>query len=303
MKKTDNYRVEYGAAIKSFAYTDDDQGVPGELGLYEELQCQLEREKKSASEYPECYRLADIMCSSGGNKYRTGSSTSEPYMTHEDYVRLILAETKISEYGKREAVVSRVPVRPATVYNVRDIVVSDKDKAERLSSRESVIEGATPVVKLVEYSDSTAKGKALKHWNTWFPTFSVVKPDRRVRRRFSSSAAGIAWVMIFALVFALPIALGVVKSEAASNLLDKQEELAALEKREDELIAEFESSIDLREIEKIAVNDYGMIKLGQSTIRVLRLNGMDSIESFSESGSNTLLPAILSALGIRQSNE
>ncbi|MGM9641900.1 MAG: hypothetical protein ACI3XI_01690 [Eubacteriales bacterium] len=303
MKKTDNYRAQYGTAIKSFAYTDDELGIPAEISIYEELQCQLEREKKSASEYPECYRLADIMNSSGGSKYRTGNGGAEPYMTYEDYVRLILAETKISEYGKRETKVVRTAVRPATVYNVRDVVVPDKNKEDRLSSRESVIEGTTPVVKLVECSDSTLKGKAIKHWNTWFPTLSVVKPDRKVRRRASSSAAGIAWVMIFALVIALPIALGVVKSEAASNLLEKQEELAALEKKEDELIAEFESSIDLREIEKIAVNDYGMIKLGQSTIRVLRLNGMDSIESFSESQTNTVLPALLSALGIRQSNE
>ncbi len=302
MKKTDNYRVEYNTAIKSFADCEDELGIPAELDLHEALQRQLERERKSAAEYPEFYRLSNIMSSARGRQYRSGKDTAEAYMTCEDYLRLIVAETKIGEYGKvtrvkREQVQA---VRPATVYNVRDI--ADTDEGNDYSC-EGVVELGAASVRMVERSDSSIRGRAAKFVSKWFPEIRIEKPNKYDRRRLATSAAGILWVLIFALVVALPIALGVIKSDAASNLIDKKDELAALEKREDELISEFESSIDLREIERIAINDYGMIKLGQSTVRVLRLNDLDSIESFPESQRNTVLPALLSALGIRQSNE
>ena len=46
-----------------------------------------------------------------------------------------------------------------------------------------------------------------------------------------------------------------------------------------------------------------MIKLNDSTIRVLRLNDIDSIESFTDKKSNSVVPALLSALGIRVGDE
>jgi Na+-transporting NADH:ubiquinone oxidoreductase subunit NqrC len=129
------------------------------------------------------------------------------------------------------------------------------------------------------------------------------KQDRAYLRRFASSAAGIAWVLIFALVLSLPIVLGVLKSDAVYQLNEKQDELYLLEKTEERLRAEFESGLDLREIESIAVNEIGMIKLNDSTIRVLRLNDFDSIESFSDKKANSVVPALLSALGFRIGNE
>ena len=64
-----------------------------------------------------------------------------------------------------------------------------------------------------------------------------------------------------------------------------------------------ESGLDLREIESIAVNELGMIRLNQSTLKVLHLNDIDTIESFSDSKEESIVPALLSALGIRVGNE
>ena len=104
-------------------------------------------------------------------------------------------------------------------------------------------------------------------------------------------------------MLSLPITLAVLKSEALSNLNAKQDELYTLENKEADLIAEFESSLDLRYIESIAVNEIGMIKLNDSTIKVLKLNDFDSIESFNDKKSNSVVPALLSALGIRSNDE
>lgn len=267
-----------------------------------ELELQLERERKSMAEYPEFYKLSDMMASSFGNGYRSGDACGAKVMTYEDYIRLIVAETRIPEYGKRKRESYRVDPRPATVYTVRECGKA-LAQSEIASSCESVIDSDGYSVTRVESSDTSLYGSVRRLLAQWAPMHTVKRPERKYRRRLASSAAGIAWVMIFAIVLALPITLGVLKSEASSELAQLKNELAALELAEERLEAEFESSLDLREIEKVAVNDYGMIKLNQSTIKVLRLNDADSIESFSEAERTPVVPALLNALGIRVSEE
>lgn len=302
MKKTQkNYRVDYSEAIKSLSFNDEE--FESLKDIKAELERQVERERKSASEYPASYKLSDIMNSVSGNSYRSGDAGGVRVMTHEDYIRLIVAETNIPEYGKSPRASYHVDPRPATIYTVRECGKALAESGSTSSVRESVIDGDGYSVSRVEYSDTTVSGTVTRFFDKWFPSHTVVKPERKYRRRVASSAAGIAWVMIFALVLALPITLGVLKSEATSELADRRNELAALENREARLEAEFESGLDLREIESLAVNEYGMIKLSESTVRVLRLNDVDTIESFSENDRGSVVPALLSALGIRISGE
>ncbi len=301
MKKTQkNYRVEYSEAIKSMSVCDEEFESLKDINA--ELELQLERERKSMSEFPEFYKLSDMMSSSFGNGYRSGDACGAKVMTYEDYIRLIVAETRIPDYGKRKRESYHVDPRPASVYTVREC---GKALAQSgiSSSCESVIDGDGYSVMRVEGSDTTVYGGIKRFITQWAPMHTVKRPERKYRRRLASSAAGIAWVMIFAVVLALPITLGVLKSEASSELAEMKTELAALELESERLAAEFESGLDLREIEKVAINDYGMIKLNQSTIRVLRLNDVDSIESFSEAERTPVVPALLSALGIRVPEE
>ena len=301
MKKTQkNYRVEYNEAIKSMSVNDEEFESLKDINA--ELELQLEREKKSVSDYPEFYKLSDIMSSSFGNNYRSGDACGAKIMTYEDYVRLIVSETRIPEYGNRKCERYHIDPRPASIYTVRECGKA-LSKNGISSSCESVIDGDGYSVARVESSDTTLSGGVKRFLVQWAPMHTVKRPERKYRRRLASSAAGIAWVMIFAVVLALPITLGVLKSEASSELAEKRNELAALELAEERLEAEFESQLDLREIEKVAINDYGMIKLNQSTIKVLRLNDTDSIESFSEAERAPVVPALLSALGIRVAEE
>lgn len=301
MKKTQkNYRALYSDAIKSMSRSDEEFESLKDINA--ELELQIEREKKSVSEFPEFYKLSDIMSSSFGNGYRSGDACGAKVMTYEDYIRLIVAETRIPEYGKCKRESYQVDPRPAAVYTVRECGKALANSGVS-SSCESVIDGDGYSVSRVESSDTTVYGSFKRFLVDWAPLHTVRRPERKYRRRLASSAAGIAWVMIFAVVLALPITLGVLKSEASSDLTEKRNELAALELAEERLEAEFESQLDLREIEKVAINDYGMIKLNQSTIRVLRLNDIDSIESFSEAERTPVVPALLSALGIRVSDE
>ena len=268
-----------------------------------EVELQLERERKSAAEFPEFFKLADMMESREGYAYRSGDNCGERYMTNEDYNRIILERTKISQYEMSAAAPERIIPRPAAAYSVVGCGRSMVGTGFASSVCENVIDSDGYGVARVERADTNLIGAIVRLIGQWFPAHTAERQKRVYRRRLASSAAGIAWVVIFALVLSLPIVLSVLKSEAMSELNAKQDELYALEKTEKELRAEFESSLDLREIESVAMNEIGMIKLNDSTIRLLKLNNIDSIESFSEKKSNSVVPALLSALGIHTGDE
>ena len=286
-----------------------------------DLAIQLESYRKTAAEYPEFYALENMMASPDGDAYRTGkievkrdmtseedecdmkSKEKQPYMTLEDYKRLVLERTRLSQYNLEGTKGAKVYERPATVYTVRQYGKALANTKDSSSAFESVMSDNGYEVVRVESSNTNLKDTIACYIKAWFPNHISVKQSRESRRNALSPLGGIAWVMIFALVLVLPIALSVIKSQAATELNQKSIQLAELEKVEAELRAEFDSSLDLREIERIATEEIGMIKLNDSTIRVLRLNDFDSIESFTDKKSNSVVPALLSALGIRPAEE
>lgn len=293
--------------INSHSYGSDIIDVLGtaeeDVDIKLELELQLERERKSASEFPEFYKLADVMESHEGFSYRSGNAQGKHYMTNDDYNRIILDRTRIPNYVKGGAAPTKITRRPAGAYTVVGCGKMMAGTGVIASVCENVIDGEEYNLARVERTYTDFIGAALRLFDRWFPAHSIDKQNRQHRRRLASSAAGIAWVLIFALVLVLPITLAVLKSDAISKLNAKNEELYALEMAETALRAEFESSLDLRQIEHIAVNEIGMIKLNDSTIKVLRLNEIDTIESFTGKKSNSVVPALLSALGIRTEGE
>lgn len=298
MKKMHIYSHSCGSDIIDALGT-----VEEDVDIKLELELQLERERKSASEFPEFYKLADVMESHEGASYRSGELDGKRFMTNDDYNRFILEKTEIANYGMGTAASYTSVRRPAAAYQVVGCGKEMVGTGFASSVCENVIYDNSCSIVRMEGSDTNIKGYVRRLIDQWFPTHMAYKQDRAYLRRFASSAAGIAWVLIFALVLSLPIVLGVLKSDAVYQLNEKQDELYLLEKTEERLRAEFESGLDLREIESIAVNEIGMIKLNDSTIRVLRLNDFDSIESFSDKKANSVVPALLSALGIRVEGE
>lgn len=286
---------DYRDVIESIGTAEED------IDIKLELELQLERERKSAEEFPEFYRLADMMESREGASYRSGSYCGKRFMSHDDFYRIILEKTRIPLYDKDFDPAEECISRPAAPYQVlgcgREMVGAGASVCE------NVIDGQNCEIARVESSDTDLRGFIRRMIEQWFPAHTTERQDRKYRRRLGSAAAGIAWAMIFVLVLALPIVLGVLKSEAITTLNLKRDELRTLEKTEEVLRAEFESSLDLRQIEDVALNEIGMIKLNDSTVRLLRLNEIDTIESFSDKKSNPALPALLSALGIRAGDE
>lgn len=293
----------YGSAIEAVAMGENSWRVA--IEVREELEAQLRRERNSFFDYGDEGRSClSFLSSPEFSSYRTGNAGGVAVMTYEDYERYIKERTGIPNYSITEGLkVAPEDIRPATVFNVRRcdgaIVSAEQDN----SMNESVIEGDGRRVSKVESSDTTFAGAILKLLDKCFPGNTVITPNRRYRKRMTSAMAGLAWVAIFAVMLALPITLSVLKSETSSDMIEMKDTLTELREEIDDLNVELDSKNDLRVIEQIAKNEYGMISINESTMHLLKLNDIDIIESYSDSSSTGVVPALLSALGIRTSGE
>ncbi len=304
MKKNSKMKTQaYSSTFEAIAQGDNEWRVACEVR--EELEEQLRRERRSFLDYSEEARACLSFLSSGDvAQYRSGNVDGVAVMTYEDYERFIKERTRIPNYRVSEGLkVAPEDIRPATVFNVRRcdtaLVSAERDN----SANESVIEADGRRVSRVESSDTTLTGSILRLFDKWFPGNTVVTPGRRYRKRMSSAVAGMAWVAIFAIMLALPITLSVLKSEASADMIEMKDTLGELREEIDDLGVELDSKNDLRVIEDIAVNEYGMISINESTMHLLRLNDIDIIESYADEGDGGVVPTLLSALGIRISGE
>lgn len=304
MKKNSKMAYKaYKTAVEAVAAPSDQWRVACEVR--EELEAQLRRERESLLDYSdEALSCLSFLSSGDVAQYRSGSVGGVAVMTYEDYERFIKERTRIPNYTISEGLkVAPEDIRPATVFNVRrcdtSLVASERDN----STSESVIEADGRRVSRIESSDTTLTGSILRIFDKYFPGNTVVTPGRRYRKRMSSAVAGMAWVAIFAIMLALPITLSVLKSETSADMIEMKDTLEELRDEIDNLGVELDSKNDLRVIEDIAVNEYGMISINESTMHLLRLNDIDIIESFENERDTGVVPALLSALGIRIGGE
>ena len=281
---------------------------------------QQAREARSMRDYPEAYRCGQIMEHDRYNYYRTGVSGDMAVMTVDDLKRLFYDETgrrtdvgalrAMAERRRTEGKDSDVPtaVRPAAAYRVLEYKtdVSD-DGAEFTSRRELVLRGEDRISAQVEKGNESglsARMHALaEKAKKWIPEEKVGKLTGV--RNISSPVAGIALVVVFAMLLCLPVILNVLINQTDSELYALEDQIRALEAEEAELRVQLEAKNDLRFIEDEAINRYGMIRLEQSTFRYLRLRGDEVIETYTPErrGNNAAVLALLSALGIRRGDE
>lgn len=269
-----------------------------------------EREMKTMQGENAAYRCGQIMEHDYFDRYRSGAAANEAYMTVEDAKKLFSVTTgreagKVARNcGKVSA--DELKVRPAAPYRVLETREEGSDDAGFSGNRELVIDGERRVAAKVEREESVSAVRMrqlAEKAKKWFPSEDVEKT--RGVKTLGSPVAGIALVLVFALVLTIPIMLNVMINNTTSEIGELQKELRALDAEADELRVELEKKNDLRVIEEAAINQYGMIRLDQTTFRYLRLKNTDMIEKCTteeKSGSAAVL-ALLSALGIRVGNE
>lgn len=266
-----------------------------------DLEIQIKKELKDPCEFQ---YLEKVMSTRRGRIYRSGEINGNRIMTYDDYTRLLINESRIVQYGKGQNLCESHSepdfVKPATAYQVITSGKNLNTTNDFFSSVETIISSNRVALSRTEISDTTRFGALLRFINQWMPVGTVVKPSLAERRRMATSSfAGIAWVLIFAFVLALPLVISTMKIGVIDSINNNRDTLERLQKEETRLEADYETSIDLRDIDFIARNELGMVPASEATVNLLILNPNDQIEFFDDKESMGLLPTLLSALGIQ----
>ena len=290
---------EYALAALKARYAN--RGVAGEA--QNAVAEQKTREAASVRENPEAYRYGEIMEHDRYNRYRTGNGGS--VMTVEDVQRIYEDETGKSVSAEvhraAHAAGNDSDARPASPYRVLETRQPDAaNSSEFVGKRALVQSGATETVARVECSDVSAYRRVDGIIRKWFPSDKIIKAKGK---KSINPLSAIAMTLIFCIVLMLPVTLSVMLHKTSSEIGALGDELREIETIADDLQVKLDDKNDLALIENLAINKYGMIKLEEGSSKYLRLNGMDMIESFDSNGDNDVMLALLSALGIRVSDE
>ncbi len=243
---------------------------------------QIKREEETRKLAPDAYRLSYMSEAAINGHYRKGKDT----MSSSDVIRYF-SETRnrrIQNLDFAEAEVTACA--PAA------------EDEELCAIEASTEERDTAVLPRQLKTVATAMGSKLIHaMPTWF---NGDKADTsKETRRFPLSA--FAALLAIAMSLMLIVASAVMLNRANSTLSELRQELDAVSSEVSELTASFEVQNDLREIRRIAVEEYGMVDEEYIKMQYVTLDGEESVEAFEEeTKTNVSLDAILSALGIKK---
>ncbi|MBE6601456.1 MAG: hypothetical protein E7637_02980 [Ruminococcaceae bacterium] len=265
-----------GALSESFAQ----RGLAKSVQISAEEQ--IKNEEVTRSMAPQAYRLSQMTQATLDGHYRRGKE----YMSSEDVLRYFAENRR--EYAENADFDGNtgIDVCENTVEAEVSVVAADAEKEKK--SR-ALVRGAKGAV-------LTAKDKLFRAAPTWMD-FSRADASRE-KRRFPLSA--FAAVLAVAMSLMLIVASSVMLTRAEGNLSLLKKEITATSAEVAKMRSDFEASVDLLEIRRIAVEEYGMVDQDYVKVEYIDLNPEDSVESFEEKERPSVgLSAILSALGLK----
>jgi len=325
-----NY-VEYNGFEETLGSLKKQFGGRGLDGFYITESSELDRrDLRTRLENPGSSRLEDIMRQDFSNYYRSGRDEGRAYMTVDDFLQLNRDERRFrldtelgrtiakleKEQGSRRISTACRPAHPYSIYEVNGI----NDKFEKEDNKLFVSGGRRETVYDGGFSDRRRDNVAAAVVNcgetemklrpvggeTFFTRINnaifrrdlVAVSDKRIGNS-NGLAAALAIVAVFMLVLALPITLSVMKHSAATTVQRLESEIRKKEAEKTQLEIELEKKNDLFLIESLAKEKYGMVELEKSVFTMIKINPVDSVEHSEDEGSEGIMPALLSALGLR----
>lgn len=298
--------VGYEAALCELGRLFRDRGLARSARLEaERFEHRVEEERDPASVGS---RMSDLLVSDEGCGYRSERGRDGGVMTNDDAIRLFfdvsgrrpieaeaVTENAPEMRAAYESYAQTHPIRPAAVYAVVDRMPEEQSGNDLIPT-----DGEAAAVIDRRAEDRRCLGNALLRLT---PQDKIGKA-RRVRN-YSGATAPIALIVFVALVLMLPVVLTVMINRASRDVSSYEKSLRDLSDTEEKLEAELAVRQDLLTIERIATEEYGMIRFELGKPTFLRLNDGDIVRSFDTDteGENTAFLALLSALGIRFGEE
>lgn len=262
-----------------------DRGIAAHVRL--DAKRQEREEALSHAMAPGAYIMAEKVSDGKADKYRTGLYKGERYMSSDDFVRY---------YHDQRSY--KMPN-----YNVRTVT------PEASEDREGAMGGQSPKKALWltvseqmprsvrKYLEKPVTARLADFSRDWFP---IEKDQKREESQDKKKPAGVVGAMLAVTLCAvLIVSSSVMVSLSIREASILQRELDALNKEYTMLSTELSLKNDMLEIERIATEEYNMVRSEYVSVQVLTTQSEDTVEIFEAKDEFAQgLSNLLSAIGI-----
>lgn len=241
---------------------------------------QIKREEETRSVAPEAYRLSLMSDSDVTGVYRRGKD----HMSSADLLRYA-RETRAKHLREVE-LDGNTGIDECTGSNVKETAIVPKQKQETSTLLPAVVD------RIKQMPTRIKEGIPL-----WFDSKT---PDTSAdSRRFPLSA--FAAILAIAMSLMLIVASSVLLTRAEDNVSRMKLQVSETSDEVAQMRSDIEASIDLLEIRRIAMEEYGMVEEEYLKMDYISMKTEDSVEAFEdERPTGVGLSAILSAIGIKK---
>ncbi|MBQ2256627.1 MAG: hypothetical protein II330_07160 [Clostridia bacterium] len=234
---------------------------------------------------PGAYIMAERVSDGKADKYRTGLYKGERHMTADDFVRYYHDQRsyKMPNYSVRVAANDQKEAELTGGQSPK--------KALWLTLTEQVPESVR------KYLESPATARLVEVSRDWLPIEKEVKCDKSEVKKMPAGVLGAMLTVTLCCVMIVGSSVMVSLSVREASIL--QNKLDALDKQYTMLNTELSLKNDMLEIERIAVEEYNMVRSDFVDTQVLTTESQNSVEVYeqkSEFGQG--LSNLLSAIGI-----
>ncbi len=234
---------------------------------------------------PGAYIMAERVSDGKADKYRTGLYQGERHMTADDFVRYYHDQRsyKMPNYSIREVTAEQTEAKTTGGQSPK--------KALWLTVTEQMPESVR------KYLESPATARLAEFSRDWFPIEKEQKCEKSEVKKMPAGVLGAMLTVTLCCVMIVGSSVMVSLSVREASIL--QNKLDALDKQYTTLNTELSLKNDMLEIERIAVEEYNMVRSEYVPTQVLTTESENTVEVYeqkSEFGKG--LSNLLSAIGI-----
>ena len=262
-----------------------DRGISAHVRL--DAKRQEREEALSHAMAPGAYIMAEKVSDGKADKYRTGLYKGERYMTADDFVRYYHDQRsyKMPNYNVRT-------VEPTHAENPAEQTGGQSPKkALWLTVTEQMPQSVR------KYLESPATARLAELSRDWFP---IEKEEKIEKTDVKKMPAGVLGAMLaVTLCCFMIVGSSVMVSLSIREASILQNKLDTLDKQYTTLNTELSLKNDMLEIERIAVQEYGMVRSDYVSTQVLTTESENTVEVYETKGEfGQGLANLLSAIGI-----
>ena len=277
--------TECAEYVKALCRRYKNRGIAAHVRI--DAKRQERNEALSHAMAPGAYIMAEKVSDGKADKYRTGLYKGERYMTADDFVRYYHDQRsyKMPNYNVRTEPAARVEAKAEAAGG------QSPKKALWLTMTEQMPQSVR------KYLESPATARLAEISRDWFPIEKEQKSDKSEAKKMPAGVLGAMLTLTLCCVMIVGSSVMVSLSVREASIL--QNKLDALDKQYTTLNTELSLKNDMLEIERIAVEEYNMVRSEFVPTQVLTTESENTVEVYEhENGFGQGLSNLLSAIGI-----